>query len=194
MSMVAIFLMGLVLQLSVATASAEPKQWLVGIKVVSGGSTEKCPGGYDKNPQDLNEGAGGKFIYLCSKYSNDSFHAIGQVDVAATGRSSIDPCPRGTTQIRQDLNEGAGGAFVYFCETFRGGGPGLRAIDFSVWSTVPSIYNRPCSSWSPHLGDDAAKAGWVLANHVGFGDVSNGDLNEGAGGKYIYACEFVAQP
>ncbi len=185
------FVLGLGLQVGSPTAGAEPKQWLVGIKVISGGPTEKCPSGYEKNPQDLNEGAGGKFIHLCSKYSDDSFHALGPVEVAATSSSYRDPCPRGSTRINQDLNEGAGGAFVYFCQTYNGGGPKLRAIDFSVWSRVPSIYEPPpCATWTPQF--DGQKAGWTRAVQNGFGDLKFGDLNEGAGGKYIYACEFEA--
>lgn len=65
-----------------------------------------------KHP-DLNDGAGGRFIFAW-QYKNSDMVPIQEVGVLAGGTSGI-ACPTGWTRVNQDLNEGAGGYWIYFC-------------------------------------------------------------------------------
>ena len=74
--------------------------------------------------------------------------------------------PNGYNMIRADLNSGAGGEYLYLCYTTEpSAGPPITAIQVTCTSD-PSI------------------SGYVP---TGYTKVA-GDLNKGAGGKYIYVC------
>ncbi|TXK52909.1 hypothetical protein FVR03_00615 [Pontibacter qinzhouensis] len=66
---------------------------------------------------DLNDGAGGKYIYAyqekCDMYTSYP-GTIKEVGVLYGNSSSISP-PTGWVKLPQDLNEGAGGDYIYFC-------------------------------------------------------------------------------
>jgi hypothetical protein len=66
-------------------------------------------GGWTRLPNDLNEGAGGNYIYLCVRNGISD-----QIKVISSGSSSPDP-GSGWTRLPNDLNEGAGGKFIYLC-------------------------------------------------------------------------------
>jgi hypothetical protein len=52
--------------------SAEEDRYLADIQVIRGTSSGiSCPDGWTKKPTDLNKGAGGDFIYLCTRYTTD---------------------------------------------------------------------------------------------------------------------------
>lgn len=73
------------------------------------------PEGYVKLPQDLNEDAGGKYIYLCYKkepYNNEN--ALKGLTVVDGGNSSVS-APYDYKKVPGDLNEGSGGKYVYAC-------------------------------------------------------------------------------
>ncbi|MCL2326886.1 MAG: hypothetical protein FWC39_00075 [Bacteroidetes bacterium] len=136
---------------------------------------------YYKLGVDLNEGAGGKWIFLYYAKTNTISEAL--CDIACL--SSIFPIvgvdyywsKLGTSfgcsvgDCWTDLNEGAGGHYVklvgvsqYFNGKYIGGTP-IR--DVAIISSSSSM-----SSWR-------ANEGWVIES-------TRTDLNKGAGGKYIY--------
>jgi len=171
------------------------------------GSVE-CPPGYVMNGQDLNEGAGGDFIYACQKLSNepaDKNRAITRIGVVGAWESDEvrNFCTRPNEKriryggyVPYDLNKGAGGAYVYFCSP----GPPhdlqvsrIKAIAFDVYSWPgPTELWPPCENrnWDPNY--HSGREGWQLApvHYAGAGRFSRGDLNAGAGGKFIYTCEY----
>lgn len=63
---------------------------------------------------DLNDGAGGRYIFAWQYKDPMGGAPIAEVGVL-TGNSSTISCPAGWTRIDQDLNQGAGGDYVYFC-------------------------------------------------------------------------------
>ncbi|KAI0010515.1 MAC/Perforin domain-containing protein [Xylariaceae sp. FL0662B] len=75
---------------------------------------EATPSGYAKMSTDLNDGAGGKYVYLCYKtgdYNPDK--AILDVTAFSGSKSGVSP-PYGFTKIPRDLNAGAGGDYIFF--------------------------------------------------------------------------------
>lgn len=67
---------------------------------------------YMKFP-DLNDGAGGRYIYGFQSRSAVAGSPI-ELGVLASNSSSTQP-PSGWTKVGGDLNEGAGGDYIYFC-------------------------------------------------------------------------------
>lgn len=66
---------------------------------------------------DLNDGAGGAFIYAFLSKSNLTYNGgapIKEVGVLAGNSNQIQP-PAGWTRNNQDLNENAGGDYIYLC-------------------------------------------------------------------------------
>ena len=80
--------------------------------------------GYTKIPVDLNQGAGGDFIYLTFKRES-SGTPITDLKVVYAGERHKVLVPRGYERIDVDLNKGAGGEYIYLCKTYA---PGLRPI------------------------------------------------------------------
>ena len=66
---------------------------------------------------DLNDGAGGRFIYGFQSKSPFAGTPI-ELGVLASNSSTTNP-PAGWIKISGDLNEGAGGDFIYFCVKHR---------------------------------------------------------------------------
>jgi len=171
-------------------------QYLNDLKFIQGGSDSiSCPSGYIKNGQDLNQGAGGDYIYSCGKYSTDRStgytdmkimmvsYFLNTFDKSTTAQS----CTRdGYSQDNTDLNAGAGGAYIYFCykRAYYNQPATIKGIDYSNWSYVPS--RKPCSDWP---------SGWnIVEAYSGSnwpGSVVYADLNAGAGGRYLYMCAWT---
>jgi hypothetical protein len=116
--------------------------------------------GYTKIPVDLNQGAGGDFIYLTFK-KDSSGTPITDLKVVYAGERSRIRAPQGYDLIDVDLNKGAGGEYIYLCKT-HGPGPG-PITDLRVIASDSKSQRTP--------------AGYQKL------DV---DLNKGAGGKFIY--------
>lgn len=171
--------------------------------VMSGASNVGCPGGYRRVNQDLNQGAGGDFIYACLKPGTRE-EAL--TFVGSTITTCQSPPYYSFETVPGDLNRDAGGATLNFCK-----GRGnwnvplqnlsnwpIRDIAFSVldenhtvtactsyhgfsngWDFAPplpvSITTRPGPDGWPH---------YVVTHHHEWW----GDLNYGAGGKFIFAC------
>jgi hypothetical protein len=65
-----------------AAAADQPARLVSDINVITGDSPDvSCPSGFAKNPQDLNQGSGGKYVYMCLKYSDDPSAAIEELYV-----------------------------------------------------------------------------------------------------------------
>lgn len=156
--------------------------------------------GYYKLDADLNKGAGGKYIYMCFTRGNADAHGFSGYPWSRTGpvtmlaasatSTSIHSRPYGYANIMNptgtpvvneykviDLNDGAGGKYIhgYYSKT-------------SSPSDLSPRQNAP----TPRLAV-VEEVGIVSGNYSGvrppdgwFYDPTN--LNEGAGGDYIYLC------
>lgn len=83
--------------------------------VIVYGKDAPPPAGYTKIPNDLNQGAGGDYIYLCyRKVDYNNVSAIKDVTVIGGGDPNVPP-PYGFTKVPGDLNKGAGGDYIYAC-------------------------------------------------------------------------------
>lgn len=131
------------------------------IIVVNAGRKNKLtvPEGYEKVGGDLNEGAGGDYIYFCVKRGSDKSKAINGLKIVMGKNASA---PAGYQKLNEDLNKGAGGQYIYLCVK-RGSENPIHDI-------------RVVSSKSAGV---KAPDGYTMLNE---------DLNKGAGGRYIYLC------
>jgi astacin len=134
------------------------------ICVIAGDTSDIVPpAGFVKIRQDVNQGSGGKWIYVCYK-KGGSTGVITNIAVIAGSSSNIEP-PYGYTKIPQDLNQGAGGKYIYLC--YKQDADSTPITNLALISGDKSeIINAP---------------GYDLT-------VIPQDLNQGAGGKYIYLC------
>jgi hypothetical protein len=82
------------------------------IQVIEGPDAATPPG-YTRLPQDLNMGAGGKYIYLCFTKTPKLPPIKGLQVINAT--VPIWPQDPAFVKINIDLNGGAGGQFIYLC-------------------------------------------------------------------------------
>ena len=120
---------------------------------------------------DLNEKAGGKYIYLVYRLGRDSSKKIGDIRVISRGKADRTPSPSDYSVIDQDLNKGAGGDYIYleYKKDTIPDTPGICALGVRE-STVPFS-----EDWKPVV-DQGGKAA---------------DLNKKAGGKYLYLYYLV---
>jgi hypothetical protein len=139
----------------------KPGPRITDVRVICGDNKDiPADFGYTKIPVDLNQGAGGDFIYLTFK-KESSGTPVTDLQVVYAGESSGIQAPRGYELINVDLNKGAGGEYIYLCKTYA---PGLPPItDLKVIASDSRSQRAP--------------AGYERL------DV---DLNKGAGGKFIY--------
>lgn len=137
---------------------------IVDIRIISGGTSGIDPDeGYEIIRTDLNRDAGGKYIYITYKEGLDNQESITDVTFV-TGRGAS--APGGYTKIPGDLNEGAGGAYVYLC-----------------YKTGISDY--PIRRLTVLVGKNTqSPPGFYKVNN--YYSNSPQDLNEGAGGNYIW--------
>ncbi|GAA0961012.1 hypothetical protein GCM10009558_079690 [Virgisporangium aurantiacum] len=114
---------------------------------------------YTRIAVDLNQGAGGKYIFAA--YLRDEGTPIRGLFVSV--QSDAEPhVPPGFTVLNVDLNQGAGGSYVYLCYT----------RDTDAGDPVNDLTVVAGDNEDPPLPD-----GWKLVP---------GDLNAGAGGAYVY--------
>lgn len=140
---------------------APKEDMIVDLLVIQGNSASiEPPEGYVKIPQDTNEGAGGKYIYICYK-KGPIQQAITDIYVTAGDSSSVF-VPDGYTKIDKDLNKGAGGKYIYLC--------------------YRRVMNTPIKDITLIKGTDSN-----IKPPMGYERLAQ-DLNQGAGGKYIYVC------
>lgn len=117
--------------------------WITDIKVVEGTSEQRaknnCPAGYTLIPVDLNQGAGGRWIYLCYFKGSDAIDNIVSLALCFNRGSGQYSYNIGNL-VQVDLNKGAGGDFIY-----------LAYVMSSAANSTP-IEQAPWNQWYM-LGD-----------------------------------------
>lgn len=130
----------------------------------------------------LNKGAGGRYIYLCASrrpFGRGSAPAV--TDVRIQTSSS---CPAGWKSpekfdgLNGDLNQEAGGKDIFMCYNTAGSTSGWEAGDLQSVRVVTGE-NAACPSGS---------------SRVTALDRLDGDLNQKAGGDFVYLCEATWVP
>ena len=139
------------------------RTYITNITVVAGVlSSTSCPSGYTKYHFNLNDGAGGDYVYLCYKMGVRS--PITGLNVIA-GTSTSFPMQSGYTKVNVDLNSGIGRDNIYLIYT--------KSI------TLPPIMSiRVRSGTTPYVYPSLT---WVRIDT---------DCNQNAGGRYIYICYY----
>ncbi len=173
--------------------SSNPAGYIYSLRIISGDNSAIQPSvGHIKINADLNRGSGGKYIYLTFTrdttytYENDGAHPAQTFDIPLTyirvasytqfdynnPYSNIAPGDdlrhmfkfEGGKSYPVDLNDGAGGKYVF-------GHVSRLAKYGDAVKEVGVIYGNSSSINPP--------TGWIKVA---------GDLNENAGGDYIYFC------
>lgn len=138
------------------------------IDFVVGGERDQCPDGRDSVQKtdlseraDLNQGASGKYVYMCNRRTDTS----GYADI----KFAVNSCPPGYTRIDKDVNDGADGKYVYACVKPMATGTdyGITDVRFSVADNEKDAKKCP-PGWEGEFGQD---------------------LNDGSGGQWIYLCK-----
>jgi hypothetical protein len=104
------------------------------VTVIYGGSSGiQPPAGYTKIPVDLNQGAGGDYIYLCYK------KGVGApvTAVAITLGNAAPPTDAVYTRINVDLNRNAGGDYIWLWYTEDPGCTTIHNFQILVNTTTP---------------------------------------------------------
>lgn len=145
------------------------------IAIVAGGTAASakanCPADFILDDQDLNQGSGGNYIYLCYKlgpkanaitnllcnYSSSSSKRGNYELKDGSGKTAI------YYRIDVDLNRGSGGKYIYLNTTRNSRYSPIRRVDAGL--------ERPTNEWSAVPWDNSTSAA---------------DVNKGSGGKYIY--------
>ena len=130
---------------------------ITGLFVVYG-QNSLPPEGFIKIPVDLNNGAGGEYVYLC--YTTGAGDPINFIQVFA-GDSEDFEIQNGYNKLPYDLNKGAGGKYIYLCYT-------------KVEVARPVMDLNVVQGSSPHVYPTSE---WIRINQ---------DCSEGAGGDYTY--------
>jgi hypothetical protein len=149
---------------------------------------ETWPGGYYKIPVDLNEGAGGKYIYLY--YMKNDWPDNSQNYVYLNVRMNCCTAPflvdepmiktglAFSNNRWTDLNEGAGGYYIKLEAATK-----ISVSDYyyGIGQPIPSNFVGPIKDILiiSSTSSLSSYSGWTFIN---------ADLNKGAGGKYIYLC------
>ena len=129
--------------------------------------------GYRAMPFDLNEGAGGRHVYLYYQTGLDTEEAITEL-TTVTGQD-ISP-PYGWTKVGINLNDGAGGQFIYL-------------------SFQKGVSNNPIRELRVLTGNDpVVPEGFFLVGNY-YRNNAPQDMNEAAGGQSLWlAYSRGAQP
>lgn len=117
------------------------------------------PAPWQKIGIDLNEDAGGDFIYLFFKKGGGT--PITGITVL---EGNLPQIPPGFTFDDTDLNKGAGGAFLFFAWTRNQALPPIQDINVVIGGSKQEALNQK-------------PAGWKFIDK---------DLNKGSGGKFLY--------
>jgi hypothetical protein len=140
------------------------------LKVIYGDNSGiKAPSGYTKIDVDLNEDAGGDYIYLCThKTTPNPLHPQGNKKCITnirfvTGEGA--DAPSGYEKINIDLNRDAGGEYIYLC---------YKLEDYDAEKAIKDITIVKGGNPDVSAPYDYHKV--------------DKDLNEDAGGDYVYLC------
>ncbi len=176
--------------------------WLTDIAIVEGGSVQeaqgRCPAGYTLIPVDLNQGAGGRRIYLCYYNGSDSIDNAENI-IAIAMCFNKHPWHHGQT-VEADLSKGTGGDHVFIAYVKRKLTVGTTSITRTPWNQWYPL-GQPISELmvltAPRNGPPpATPAGWTRVE--GYQQPPNTkaaraligvdpDLNRGTGrGDHIY--------
>jgi hypothetical protein len=129
------------------------------------------PSGYTQITVDLNQGSGGKYIYLNYKKGGTqppltNLKIIEGKDAACPTPAAKDAKSSGWYKIDKDLNKGSGGAYLYLCTHRSSEKDETPIVDIRIYSVASDYKN--------------------LLKTPPYGYVSTGvDLNKGAKGRYI---------
>lgn len=119
--------------------------------------------GYTLINKDLNQGAGGNYIYLWYKTTTDPKNALTDVRVSYGDYNIGSPY----TKNNHDLNEKAGGKYIY------------------LWTTKDTSKGNPIKAIDVYYGKNAdVPSGYTKVDYNFSGSAA--ELNAGAGGSYIY--------
>ncbi|MFJ9692399.1 hypothetical protein [Kitasatospora sp. NPDC101183] len=99
------------------------------------GKDQPPPSGWHKDNHDLNEGAGGDYLYLTWETDGSSGAVTDLYVLDGQGEA-----PSGYTKIDVDLNKGAGGDYLYLCFAKGGATP---ITDLCVISSSDPNANPP---------------------------------------------------
>lgn len=150
----------------------------------------KCPEGYTLIPVDLNEGAGGDWIYLCystindSRLKNSGISLINSlyIDSSEKNRDISSQLGNGYTRVNLDLNRRAGGDYIYLYSSKSNDYSKKRIGGIKVIST-----DKPLSAEQMKGFDDYDFAGFRKIHYTPI----NVDLNKNARGKFIYIMAVI---
>jgi hypothetical protein len=120
--------------LLLAPATAAAQDCISEITVIYGGNSGiQPPAGYTKINVDLNQGAGGDYIYVCYK------KGVGApiTGLAVTLGNAPPPAPVGYTRINVDLNRNAGGDYIWLWYTKDPACATIHNLHVLVNSTTP---------------------------------------------------------
>lgn len=158
--------------------SATPKNAIIGLIIVTSdlGDYSDIEGvRYYKINQDLNEGAGGDYIYIYAAVGLDNSTTnppITGLILHDTEDTSVSDASY--TKISTDLNKGADGDYIYlYYTTDPTKGNPIRAMNVYNYNDNTRVYSYGASSSQIYSS---------VLNTKG----ATQDLNEGSGGDYIY--------
>lgn len=141
----------------ITARALESADWNQGMPAGSGWQVVKNKNG---DPQDFNQGAGGKFIYIYYQLASSGKGLSAIRFITGSGATP----PAGWQKVDVDLNSGAGGQFIYLCYQKNAEADYIATLQSGYGDTVESAFG------------DFGRSAVVLAQ----------DLNESAKGKYIY--------
>jgi hypothetical protein len=104
------------------------------LRVIRGGSSGiPAPAGFTRIGVDLNQGAGGDYIYLCTR------RGVGApiTGLAVTVDGGAPPVGAVYTRINVDLNDGAGGKFIWLWYTKDPGCSTIRDVHVQANTGAP---------------------------------------------------------
>ena len=130
------------------------------VNVLAGNSSNiQMPAPWQKIGIDLNEDAGGAFIYLFFKKGNGT--PITGLTILQGNPPQV---PAGYAWDDTDLNKGAGGAFLYFAWTRNTSLAPIQDISVVIGGSKQEAVNQKPPGWK----------------------IIDVDLNKGSGGKFLY--------
>jgi hypothetical protein len=185
---------------SSALINGAPDLWIQDVQVIAGSSsTIQCPSGFTKILQDLNQGAGGKYIYLC--YTKDPAKA------AHPGKVIHNFGYLSTTFKNTDGQIGSSNGLNSYEWFFTPVSPATGDLNAGTPIHDQYVYlskilaNEPCPAGATSCQFQNGYGGYrVSAITVVAGSSSSVacpsgydkvpmDLNDGARGAYIYLCQ-----
>jgi hypothetical protein len=170
------------------------------LKIISGSSRDiKCPSGYTRRNQDLNEGAGGDFTYMCIQFGpRTTTTFVRQFGIVSRSGSTTNACNPGYKYIG-DANAGTKGPHLYVCiqQSDLGGlTQPIFDVDFVSLEQATDVLDNsklcgnkmgfPYADTSLRAAQSGGRGGQTYDNFK----VEQGgdDYNQGAGGRYIFSC------